>query len=333
MCHVFISYAEEDHPIAVEIAQGLKGANYEPWYYKYGVIPVGASYLLRIIDEIERAKALVLVISRHCVKSEEVDKEVIHAHRLNKHFIPLLHKISLKKFHKRRPTWQFVLGASIVISIPSSGVSDILSDIIAGLKLKGIEPCPSIKPSAEELSLRQGINSALNLVSAYRGMCFRSIPRQRLDTQKDIVSSMVNKKASGKFNIENTHKVLYLSCDEQTCRLETEHYAKALKFNVAKILEPAIVKLEVKLSKVLDLTDSKVLKAIGISKSELAEPESKANQYLDKQEMITQTIGRLANESGFEAILVASSVARGKNLAIFPDNLLRSSSVSAVSNH
>ena len=43
-------------------------------------------------------------------------------------------------------------------------------------------------------------------------------------------------------------------------------------------------------------------------------------------EALTQTLGRAAHASGFEAILVQSAEdATGQNLVIFPDNLRKSS--------
>jgi RES domain-containing protein len=331
MCQVFISHAKEDRGIVLEIAQGLEGADYKPWYYERDEHP-GPSYLLLIAQEIKRAQAFVLVISHHCVRSSQVDREIVMAHELEKHFVPLLNNITHAEFQDLRPDWRLVLGAAIRITIPLSGVSTILSKVINGLKSLGVEPCQtqsSIKPSTEELSLRHGINNALGFISDYHGACFRSVS-QRFARQENIIPSMVTNKASGRFNIENTYDVLYLSCDEQTCRIETKNSAQARNFNVAKIKEPTIVELKVKLSKVLDLTDSDVLTAIGISKSALAETKSNLNHHSYKKEQVSQTIGRLAKEAGFEAILFPSSVASGNNLAIFLDNLLSSSGISLV---
>jgi hypothetical protein len=101
---------------------------------------------------------------------------------------------------------------------------------------------------------------------------------------------------------------------------EATRATQAAEFDVAKRLPCTIVGIKVKLSRVLDLTNSKVCRAIGIEKSVLIETDWGK----------TQIIGRFAKEAGFEAILVPSAVWKGKNLDIFPDGLLPSSQASVV---
>jgi hypothetical protein len=65
----------------------------------------------------------------------------------------------------------------------------------------------------------------------------------------------------------------------------------------------------------------------------LIAPNWARTQRIDNREAFTQQIGRLARETGFEAILVPSAVTRGKNLDIFPDRLLPGSSLKIINRH
>lgn len=81
-----------------------------------------------------------------------------------------------------------------------------------------------------------------------------------------------------------------------------------------------MVDVSVKLTKVLDLTDPDVRLAIGVTEPDLKVEWEDVKRAGD--EAITQSIGRLAREAGFEAIIVPSARHSGNNLVILnPDNL------------
>jgi len=93
------------------------------------------------------------------------------------------------------------------------------------------------------------------------------------------------------------------------------------------------VGIEAKLSRVLDLTDATIRRRLGITKQSMSMPDWEKRQNLDEQEAFTQQIGRLARDTGFEAILVPSAATRGKNLDVFPDRLLEGSYLRAIDRH
>jgi RES domain-containing protein len=134
----------------------------------------------------------------------------------------------------------------------------------------------------------------------------------------------------GRFNFIGTFEVLYLSCDPHTCLEETTKSIQRPAHEVAQALPRTLVGIEVRLSRVLDLTDASVRRRLGIRKKDLTAPNWEKSQNVHKQEALTQQIGRLAREVGFEAILVPSSMTRGKNLDIFPDRLLTRSRLRVV---
>ena len=179
-----------------------------------------------------------------------------------------------------------------------------------------------------KLSLEQRIYKALDRAIRFEGTCFR-IVSQRFANRQDIISSEGSKRYGGRFNFKGMFRVLYLSCDVHTCIEEATRATQAAESDVAANLPRTIVGVNVKLSKVLDLTDNRIRRAIGVTKKVLTETKWKEIQSRG-EEAITQSIGRFAKEVGFEAILVPSAVWNGKNLDIFPDDLLPSSRISVV---
>jgi len=74
-------------------------------------------------------------------------------------------------------------------------------------------------------------------------------------------------------------------------------------------LGPQVVgAVSVKLKKVLDLTDARVRRRLGVSKKDLADLDDRS---------LTQAIGILAREAGCDGLLAPSAVAEGANLVVF----------------
>lgn len=175
--------------------------------------------------------------------------------------------------------------------------------------------------------IEQKIQNLISKAISFDGICFR-VASQRYATQKELLSTK-GSLSGGRFNFKGTFGVLYLSCDPHTCLEEATRAAEAYLIDVANGMPRTTAAIEVKLSKVLDLTDSKIRRAVGINQSILTKPGWRAIQDTG-EEAVTQLIGRAARRAGFEAILVMSSVWKGKNLDIFSDNLLPSSLLSII---
>jgi hypothetical protein len=138
MATVFISHAEEDQALALEIASGLEHAGYSTWYYERDSSP-GLSYLLQVDRAIEACQFVVLVISARALGSNQVTAEVVRAHETGKSFVPVRTGISHEEFQRRKPEWNMAVGAAGSIAVPPGGVSAILPEIIEGLGLLSAE--------------------------------------------------------------------------------------------------------------------------------------------------------------------------------------------------
>jgi RES domain-containing protein len=180
--------------------------------------------------------------------------------------------------------------------------------------------------------LSEKMQDALQWAVPFSGTCFRSVSLKFANV-RDLLSARGSLRAGRRFNFKGAFAVLYLSCDLHTCLEETTQALKRDGLEVAKILPRILVGVEVKLSRVLDLTDGAVRRKLGIAKKQLIAPNWMKTQNVDKKEAFTQQIGRLVRDAEFEAILVPSAATRGKNLDIFPDRLLRESSLKIVNRH
>jgi len=86
-----------------------------------------------------------------------------------------------------------------------------------------------------------------------------------------------------------------------------------------------MVSVSVCLGTVLDLTDGKTRSALRVSGRRLLDELWREEQEAGK-EALTQALGHLAHELGWEGLLVRSAANRGgANLIIYPTNLSRRS--------
>ena len=110
---VFVSHVEENRETAEEVARGLQAEGYEAWSYETDTLP-GRTYLSQVVDAIEAASALILIISPEALGSHQVAREIEVADELDRPIIPVLQGITHEKYLQRRPEWRLALGASFV---------------------------------------------------------------------------------------------------------------------------------------------------------------------------------------------------------------------------
>jgi RES domain-containing protein len=168
----------------------------------------------------------------------------------------------------------------------------------------------------QEEELKSAIQSAFSYAINFEGTCFRNV-QQRFANQENIESSKGSFDAGGRYNIKEGFEVLYLSCDIHTCIEETTHVMRAQDFDVGEALPRTLVAFDVKLSKVLNLTDKNIIEALGISETALKDTDWQKSQSGSSTPVVTQLLGKSAKDVGFEAMLVPSAVWEGTNIDIF----------------
>lgn len=110
-------------------------------------------------------------------------------------------------------------------------------------------------------------------------------------------------------------RVLYAADSREVCKQE-----HARKTAIKTKLAYKIAKLNVKLNKVINLTNEKNLKMLDIQKDDL----------LGDRWILTQHIASLAYQKGYEALLVPSVTGKGNNIILFPENFTKDSTLKKV---
>jgi class 3 adenylate cyclase/tetratricopeptide (TPR) repeat protein/predicted transcriptional regulator len=136
---IFISHTEKDLTVVNEIINELEEAGYRTWYFERDTLP-GTSYLAQITRAIEQCCAVVLVISKQSIASDQVTKEVVSAFEKRKSFFPLLVDMTPPEFKERQPEWGHAIGGTAMACLTAEGLECCTSRIIEGLKSIGIQP-------------------------------------------------------------------------------------------------------------------------------------------------------------------------------------------------
>ncbi len=139
MSELFFSYVEEDGAVVAALARGLEAAGYATWFYQRDSLP-GPSYLEQVGAAIDRARAVVLVISRQSLASRQVTAEVVRAYEGGKPFVPLLLGVSHAEFQRRQSEWRGALAAATSMALTPGEAADAVPRIVQGLRRLGVEP-------------------------------------------------------------------------------------------------------------------------------------------------------------------------------------------------
>ncbi|HEX8495374.1 MAG TPA: RES family NAD+ phosphorylase [Pyrinomonadaceae bacterium] len=187
-----------------------------------------------------------------------------------------------------------------------------------------------MSPQTLEQRIRRAIQHAIPFegVDRPQGICFRNVKHKFANLQ-DILSTRGSFETGGRYNFAGAFGVLYLACDAHTCLEEVTRVTRSGNFSAAMNFPRTFIGIKVKLSKVLDLTDPRMRRRLGVSRAMLVETNWELAQS-QGSEVITQSLGRLARAAGFEAVLTPSAAWAGNNLNIFPENILPSSELSLV---
>jgi hypothetical protein len=144
---VFVSYENRDSDVALEIAARLNAMGYTAWCYEKDA-SAGGSYLVQVDRAIEAAKAVVVIVSEHSVRSPHVRNEVIRAYESRKRFIPVRRDIAHDTMltalddadDERRREWRMAFGASVSLTWDAGDAVGTMANMEKGLRQFGILP-------------------------------------------------------------------------------------------------------------------------------------------------------------------------------------------------
>jgi len=247
MAHIFISYARKDAQAANRLVGTLVKAGYDAWIDRE--IPGGELWRKRIVQEIEQAKAFLILLSPNSVASDDVRKELDIAENRKKLILPLV--IAPMKIP---PEMEYSLAGLQRVDLaadPSAGDRQLLSAIQS---LRAIEQNVAWVPWMESKEGRETLNailsdtsrSAQERVSDYVSKCelasradsetwlkrltdldrrHATIAREREDLEKEKATLMVEMGATSSGEIRELISEKITDINRRLASLESESIA------------------------------------------------------------------------------------------------------------
>ena len=172
--------------------------------------------------------------------------------------------------------------------------------------------------------LKTRLQKLLPQAIAWSGVGYRSASTKYANST-DITTGIGSMKSGGRWNPLGSFPTVYLSRELETAFKESFAHLSYFGFEPHMALPRTFAAVQLKLHRILDLTDPNILKSLKVSRRSLVKQDWRKIQDADG-EALTQAIGRLAYELGYEGILAPSAPARGgTNLVYFPSSLLATS--------
>jgi len=137
------------------------------------------------------------------------------------------------------------------------------------------------------------------------------------------LSTINSLNSSGRWHIKGKFGAIYTGESQEVC---SEEILRQFEGVIPKY-EYKLSKLNISLSKVLDLTDPKNIKLLNIEEEELI---SGAGTDPDTV-VISNSIADSAYDMGYEAIIAPSATGLGKTIVIYPDNFKNNTSIKVKS--
>jgi RES domain-containing protein len=142
-------------------------------------------------------------------------------------------------------------------------------------------------------------------------------------SKEDLLTGEGSRKHGGRWNPPSSFATVYVAFSDATALAEARANHLYYGLDPADALPRTIVAVDVELSRVLDLTDGKVRRTLGVSATRMRGDDwRKLNRR--GAESLTQAIGRVAYENGLEGLLVPACDG-GRNVVWFPGNQLGTS--------
>jgi RES domain-containing protein len=173
---------------------------------------------------------------------------------------------------------------------------------------------------ADYADLLKRVQRAITTASAFRGTLYRACDPTYANT-RDLLTGEGSRKAGGRWNGPGTFATVYLAQSVEGSIAESLGLPGVFGFDPTKRLPLTLVAVESRLEVVLDFTDPRVRRVVGVTIAEMNACDWRG-ENASGNESITQAMGRAAFESGMHGILVPSAVKRTfRNLNVFPANL------------
>lgn len=138
-------------------------------------------------------------------------------------------------------------------------------------------------------------------------------------TKDDLLTGEGSRKHGGRWNPPSSFATVYAAFSDATALAEAKANHFYYGLNPADALPRTIVAVDVRLAKIVDLTDGVIRQSLAVSADRMRSDDwRKLNRH--RAESLTQAIGRAVYENGLEGLAVPACDG-GRNLVWFPGNL------------
>jgi filamentous hemagglutinin len=177
--------------------------------------------------------------------------------------------------------------------------------------------------------LRRALMRCASRAVPWSGVVYRSAS-PRYANKGDLLTGVGSKTAGARWNPPKSFPTIYASLDPHTALDEILAHFRYYKIPIEAAMPRVTVSVQVRLGTVLDLTDGRTRSRLRVSERRMLDEPWREEQKLGR-EALTQALGRLAHELGWEGLLVPSAAMKGgTNLIVFPANLSRRSSLEII---
>jgi RES domain-containing protein len=177
--------------------------------------------------------------------------------------------------------------------------------------------------------LRNAIERCAAGAVRWSGVVYRSVT-PRYANKDDLLTGMGSRSAGARWNPPRSFPTVYASLDPHTALDEMLAHFRHYGIPIESAMPRVTVSVRVRLARVLDLNDGATRSAIRVSAQRMLDEPWRTEQPAGR-EALTQAIGRLAHELGWEGLLVPSAARRGGlNLILNRDNVDRGSTLQIV---
>jgi RES domain-containing protein len=169
-------------------------------------------------------------------------------------------------------------------------------------------------------TLKRGLVRCAKYAAHWSGVVYRSASVAYAN-RDDLLTGAGAKRDGARWNPPDGMASVYSCLEMRTAIEEAMAHHRYYGFADETALPRVLVAIRVSLRRVLNLTDPRLRKVLGVNRRQLISVDWRADNRSDKK-ALTQAFGRLAWEAEWEGLLVPSSAdSGGVNLVVFPGNL------------